>query len=874
MGRLTAQYSRAMPPSASRHLRRRRPLFVLIVVLLLTIMLAPVGVGAADTPESINGVQVLNVRQEDLTNDGEPDLTIIDAVIATPTDRVLVYDGGGNMSWSTNWADATDFSDDTWVFQIGGEEEPGKATLVIAFSTEDEGAVARIYDGTTTGGSVRYVILDGRAQVVEPAYPAMTIRAQGSWLNDDGTLNYNLSWIYDGPAAAREHAERFRRILELDGRPDAEGEMRATAVNGVPEYLWSTILADIPETERIPRSGIKVNSGRHRPDPPENAVFWPLLNRPDDPLGRNYFDTAAFLEVDWEKGQIGGFTFFGYPVEAGYHINTLDPLERSVLNPLSFENPMAYYDLAADRDGFPELFIRMAYTPPNDPYYVSGGPTSVPIQMVQYSWNQTNHPALLWDYKIDLAGRNPIETSVRLGDMFLEQIPYQDLPHWVVESHWDFGTFVAWETGDGYLSSEGIYDWSTLEGVQRYEGIFAGAPLSGGVESYTEGDINTLPESVQTQRDYIAGVTNRSPAEFYQSILVGFRGEYAEINDQADLYFSPVDGRLHLTGASHGVYNAGQRRRVEYRNLDDDPYIDSWQLYHATESVAQLVQTDGFLIHAEPTRVTLLKTDLERALFHTPPPADTEAWKQLGAQLDANKPEFTPEDFGAMIAQFEGAEMTITNATLRGYRPVGDAGFRFVLELQPGFHADGEALIGLENLEPGSYVVSYDGSFAVEPLTPPALSATVVNTMAPALTQSSVQITLRNAGLEDVPGATIELWAARPGEDANLVGSTLVDLLGATTMTSTVVWTPPTEGTWTVTPQILLANGQRLAFDPTQIRVTPAPNVSAPVLWEISTAPTTMLLALAGLGMLALLAALIVWQQTHTTAGGRFDDVG
>ena len=272
--------------------------------------------------------------------------------------------------------------------------------------------------------------------------------------------------------------------------------MRDGDGDGIPQYSWSTLLAPVTTSVGVPRTGIQVNSGRHRPAAPTQFVFWPLLDRPDF-YGRagDYFDTPPTISVDWGAGLIGSLGFAGYPIEEGYHVNSLTAAKRGQVNALSFENPMAYYDLAANRNGIPELFIRTAYTPPGEPNFVGGGPTATPLEMIQYSWSQRELSQPSWDYKIDLAGRNPITTAVAVGDLVVQQVPHDELPRWVRTQPWAFGTFVARESGD-YVSSEGIYEWSTLEGVVV--------------------DINTgaaVPDAQEQQRAYLTGAGLDIPGE-------------------------------------------------------------------------------------------------------------------------------------------------------------------------------------------------------------------------------------------------------------------------------------------------------------------------------------------------------------------------
>ena len=848
-------------------------------MLLLLSMTGPIEIASAqERPQAgapLRGLQVYAVNQEDTNNDGVLDLTTIDCAIETPGDRVMVFDGGGNMRRSERWEEATDFVDDTWIFDIGGNGGPDRATLIVAFSQDKGDTLAHIYDGSTTGGVIKYEGNGSGIRVIEPAYPAMIIRVRGQWTRPDGGLNYNLAWQYDGPAASREYAPIYPYAFRLDGAADKEGAAGDEDDDGIPDYSWYTLTAPVPSGERIPRTSISVNTARHRPNELTRVVFWPLLNRPDDPQSKNYYDTPLFLGVDWKAGLITSFGFLGYPIEEGYHVNSLSLMERGKVNALNFENPMAYYDLAADHDGRPELFIRMAYTPPGDEFFLTGGPTRTPMEMVEYSWNQKNHPELRWDYKVAVAGRNAISQTVRIGEMLVEQVPHEDLPAWVVTRPWGFATLVAYETGSGYLSSEGIYDWSTLEGVQSYGGIYAGSTVSG-VESYTSSNAYPIPRSEQVQRDYLGGVSAETPERLYSSMLSGFRGEYADVNGSVWLYFSPIDARLHLVGASRGVYNAGNNRRVEYENLDLDAHIDSWRLYQGDEELAGLRQAARFLVYNAAGRMVILEAAIAPESFRTQPPADTSEWARLGARLTSAQTDVAPDDLESMLEQFSGPRTTLAGANLHDYRPVGKDGFRFVLDLQAGFAAAGEVL-PVNDLKPGVYVVTYDGGFTLRPWSPPALSAEVLSTTLTEAQMSFVPVTVRNAGLQDVAEATVELWAKAPGGENSLIATRPVALDGETTITTRFQWAPPSAGEWILTPRVLLpvagtpgalalpvvsggAQRDELASESEQVLVIARTDASPASVLAATTSPTALISIAFAFAGCAILAGWTAWK--------------
>ena len=57
----------------------------------------------------------------------------------------------------------------------------------------------------------------------------------------------------------------------------------------------------------------------------------------------------------------------------------------------------------------------------------------------------------------------------------------------------------------------------------------------------------------------------------------GFRGEYNVRRErQPVLYFSPIDGRLHLQHSQGGVWNLGDGWVLREHNLRGGPYVDGW----------------------------------------------------------------------------------------------------------------------------------------------------------------------------------------------------------------------------------------------------------------------------------------------------------
>lgn len=767
--------------------------------LLLVIVSIPAPIRVAAEPLLLHdvGANILAFSQQDANNDGQPDVTIIDAAFVTDHDRITVYDGDGDMRATERWWEATSFKNDTWDFDIGAD---GTSQLIIRFAVENGHSVAYLSDDSDGDGAVAHDVTRGVLRVTESPYPTLRIESTGDWLFADGSLNPGLTWTMDGCGTCTMLPSSARNTLKQqflhDGRPDFVGGIVDTDHDGVPDYLYSVMTTKIPSSYGVPRDLVRVNSGSHRPANPSGYGFWPFLAGPHSIPGSRFFDAWPQVSVNWGAGKISGApAVSGYPIESGYSIYSLSPWSPDEVNDASFENPMAYYDLAGDQDGNPELHIRVEYTQPDDSYFFGGRANGA--EDVRFSWNQTNTSGLSWDYKLGLAGTHAIDTVQQYGPFRARVLPFDQLPHWVTSNAWEWQTFVAREAGN-YASSEGIYEWSALDGV---------AVAALGDPRLAE---HPDPGSMDRQRRYLRGQSTEPPDSLYSAIGAGLRGEVSIHPDaQPELYFSPVDARLHLAGASRGLYNVDGSQRVIYQSLAGDGYIDSWQVFDGDQAVAQLAQRPGALLHAGDGRITLLKADVPREAFRTLPPGNHDEWAQLGQQLDANRRVFAGDDLGAMFDQFSGQRLTLSGGALSDLR-LTDAGFRFVLDLQPGFDLGNFPVSGITG--PGRFVLDYDdatGQFTAQPSSPPSPVIEAVDAPAPAtaLQPVRVSISLANRGLEDARTVPLIVTATRPEGSPRVIARKTVDLLGLDQPVISASWTPPATGDWTVTARLYPPEG-------------------------------------------------------------------
>ena len=331
---------------------------------------------------------------------------------------------------------------------------------------------------------------------------------------------------------------------------------------------------------------------------------------------------------------------------------------------------------------------------------------------------------------------------------------------------------------------------------------------------------------------------------------------------------------MHLVGAEGGVWNLGDGREIQYSNLGGTQYLDQWLYVESRKLVRQLHRAQDQLIYAGDTQVVLIQAEVPPAVFETPPPRNHEEWRALGELLEGHQPDFAPDDFEAIVAQFDGPVWRVQGATMRSFRREGD-GFRFVLELQPGYMARGDIGLNLLDIGPGAYAVTYnDGEFSVQPLQPawPRLvpGSLRLTSLAPAeLEPVQIEAEVLNEGLEDLPSLRVQVWAQGPEQAApQAIMETDVTIPAGEVVPVRFDWTPPEAGEW----QISLAWGAEgepgplpVAADSGTLRVQVAaqPPLVPRTAWQISNVaqPTALVLLLASvsassaaLGVLALRA--------------------
>jgi len=787
------------------------------------------------------GPPIIGLQQRDLDGDDSPDVTIIYCAFATDSDTVYVYDGAGDMRTASDWHEATDFVNDTWVFDVDSD---GTAQLIILFAEEDGTSIALLYDDHNADQQVAYEVSGKHIVLQNPDSWSLKIVAEGSWFSPAGYPTQNLLLYFNGSEGVVAGIRDYNR-------------------DGVPDYEFWNVLTQAPGAARQQSgSGLWVNKGSTRSTAPDETLFWPFLIAGSWPDIQNKFDLTPFVVVDWQRATIIGTSIgkdvSGYPIEAGYFVLPVSPLTLGELNYANFENPMAYYDLAADRDGWPELHIRMEYFGPFDPFLTVVSSARAHND-IRYSWNQDNSPNLIWDYKVALVGEHLVDSAVQFADLGIKTIPYEALPSWIVEQTWAWGTLVASE-GGGYRSSEGIYEWGASYDFQP-----------DARHSNTR-----VPRSGIALHQYLTGASVEPPDRFFEGIRPSFRGEFAYLEDRPFLYMSPIDRKLHLRHAFKGIWNTGDESEIRVADRDGDGYLDEWLFSRGGSLQRQLNLAPDHLILSDSTaeRAEVKRTKVGLALFETLPPHDHDSWQRLGAQLEAHRPSFAPDDFAAMADQFDGPATRIEGAALRNYRPQGD-GFRFVLDARPGFRilSDPEGW-GSRLTAAGAYAISFDGmAWDVRPATPAAPRASEMIVGEPgqpprALEWTSIEILLENDGLEDVLELPVYAVLSGPAGEQEVLTTTISLLPAEGSQQVAWDWAPPAAGTW----RLRLGLGAEPASGgapssqtllTADIPVDPRPLPAT--AWLLSLGSPHPLVILALLGGLALLASasVAVWAATR-----------
>ncbi len=725
------------------------------------------------------------VSQSSADGSSRPNLTTIDAAFATQKDRVLVYDGGGDMAQSSNWREATDFINDTWLFDV---EANGDAQLAIVFSKEGDKLVANLYDDQDGDGKVRYTLEKGYPKITESRWPTVTVVAKDGWWIDGDKINFNLDMSVDGNVLATEDTYIFIKRIKHDAIVDFEFKVRDYDSDGFPDLEWVKTFYPGSDSDHVGRAIIHGTTTKRSPT--QGYGFFPFVRSQPSTLDL-YTEMPAPIWIDWTAAKVAKIGEFVSSRWGGntWFIKSFAPMEGSQPYALDFENPFGFYDLAGKNDGYPDLQVRFDQYPPNDHFYLQGRfPKS--RQLVRYSWDIDHSQT--WDYSLHLIGRHQIDSVVEFPDFSVKTIPYEDMPYLVTGHKWDAVNFMVPEgvpranderitvrENGGYWSSEGIYE---------------------------TGDWSDIADS------YITGMADRPPVnELGQAMPPGFRVEYNyEYQRVALLYHSTIDNRLHLKGAKYGLWNIDGLTQLEYQDLDGDEYIDQWKLNgswldgeRGTDREEILVYTGEHLIYSGKNKVSIADVQIEPYSFQTLPPRNSAEWSAFGQNLKEQGTPLSPYDLEAVFKALSLTPLVINGASV-GNIQLTSKGFIGELDLHEGFSSSAPLpMSDGADPGPGRYLVAGESALTIRRALPPKLDI-----LAPGIEiepqvahqKDFVDIALKiaNSGTVSVENVLVSFYAEKDDRGSNLISKSFRTVLGQETIEAKATWIPSEPGDWRI----------------------------------------------------------------------------
>lgn len=779
------------------------------------------------------------MEQKDANIDGRPDQTTWLADYNQETFRITVLDGGSDMLPSNTWQEVSDFRNDTWLFD---RLDDGQIDLVIQFREDPSGSLsARLWDDQNGDGQVKVDLTTGLAVVRESVYPTLVIQTTADWTLPDGTINPNLEFNYDGAAPNLDYVTQdvvkvLDNLVKIDGQPDFQVKIVDTDQDGRIDFSHNQVLSAISNNYGIRRNTMKINPGKHSSPPVEEAFYWPLLNFQAIYDYENYFDTPVFVDINWAQAKISDFGITGYPVEQGYHIINLNPWEKGRLNQVNFENMMAYYDLAANQDGLPELFIRHVYWPSVDSLYTPN--PSRPVNEIRYSWRVRDTHRINWDYGLSLLGSNPITSTVTYGEFPLQLLPYPELPAWVVNCAWVNATFLAVEALE-YLSTEGVYEWPTLGGVVNDVSLPATDPR------------RVVYDSHRVQNGCMTGGGSCDLSSLYNDIRIGMRAEYGQIDSSVRLFRSPIDRRLHLTGLDLGVWRLDEQNLIRYYDRSGDGYADLWQ--HESNGIifSTLAWTPDYLFLASFDQLAIKKISLPVADYETRPPVDHQTWQAM-VQALALDPTRLPGSLQAMFDQFPGEVQRITQVQkFVAEQAVG--GMRFLTDLSPNHRSQGPVFLDLEQISSGEYLITPGQALSIAPIRLSEINLSLLPLRQPLLTGQPGELILVVSNRGDLEAAgRVVVEMQRDSQPLKALDQA-ISLYADQQRQVLVSWQPPLEGNWQLTARFENPAGDPIANLSQTYSVLANPDTIRNPLLSRLTLTLVVLFAAAFIGLTGLL---------------------
>jgi hypothetical protein len=755
----------------------------------------------------------LPARSADETDCSDVETTSYGLVIrctpgyATPSDRIELYNKVDSvlpedrMQW---------FRSTVALFFVGDADRP---SLLIDFSEEANHSVARIFQDVTDDGMVDYVLENGNPRATEgDGRPAIVVRTvDGGWWGPNGTINYDLHIEADGPIKGMIDFGIYESLLKTDGTTDLTIDVRDANGNGRPEVEWRQAYPPLPGDSGHYRTSVMANTNDNE-QPVANAILWPHLGTLVSDLVKGIGPSPPPIQVDWRRGRVSLFhEFVGSRLPGHYFVYSINRITPGTVGQANFENPFVFFDLSGTGDGNMDMSIRFVHFYAGDPFGWRRR-SDVAFTHAMYTWDQQHDQR--WDYEIAVMNDAPMTDVIQAGDLRFESVEYNRAPQWVTQQSWKAAIFVEVNLPH-YFNPEHVYEWSG-----------EGSPLD---------------------RCYLQGLCDEDlqKSAYFSDTPAGFRGEIAVPFDRRpELYFSPIDRRLHLVGANFGVWNVDGHQRFRYQNLGGGTAIDGWQFWEGGALKEQLYQVPGGLLYSDDQETLFVEADIPTELFRTLPPTSHEEWEKLGELLHASGRDSPPENLRAMFDQFGDDQVLIARGPLADFARDGE-NVSFTVRAD-----DAETQRALNSLageadRTGLQVVARTGD---------RWTATTARLVAPAIaigvTPGSpfdtvpVDITIANDGALALQNARLTVQAvAADGRTGVVLGSSDVEVTGGSEQALTFPWAPGQPGTWTLRTTLTRASpdartGEQVVLAQYEQTVevrqadTVSPNVAARLAWS------------------------------------------
>jgi hypothetical protein len=738
---------------------------------------------------------------------------------------------------TNDWWEWGNTSTDAYLFSFFDSQA---INLILDFSTSGTNSQASLYLlDAETSSSVE--VSQNGYRLPHPIEPNLVVwPGEGEWLTA-GEVNFNL----EGYTFDRNQGLKWHFLVGADqpGRPS-----------------WSTnILENDPHPERgYTRFTAAVLADKNVPYRLADPLMptWPYLSAGYGRISYGSEETHP-LYLNLNTLSLQDSAWVGFQTAGMYQFNSL-----SYPPYVDFESPFAWYRFNPSFGKFPNLVIRSNSWPPRSAF----GPLPLGEQDTSIRMSWTGEKPGYWRYSITTIDNHPMDEEFSIGDTQVRSIPYEELPTWVLSHPWKAVTFV--EATKGWFSSEGIYDYS----VQNND------PIS----SWVNGLVDEPPDVFQSP--FIA-----YPTAHPQRLPENLRGEYSLVyNRIPQLYFSPIDNRLHLLYSEGGVWNLGDGLVLRMQNLIGEAYIDGWVLesipseknidsldqFRAIngEPEQQLYAFPGHLLYSGSDEVIIKRSDYQLASFELSPPTDESSWDAYRERLlPYDGEERDPYDLSAWLKIFPGENLSISGAQISGVR-MAEGKFRFQLTLEPDYFIQGPDLLKLEHLEPGRYEVVYDGQFSIRVLTPPILNIEIPSEKSSSQHQiempSTILLRATNSGREDAKDLTLIVEAAYQ-EDEEKTQELLhrqVDVLAEQPIEIALSWQPHEAGAWELRSLLEDEAGHVLAAQNKVIEVYAGDEAGTKQVLRASTENGWILPAILVLLAFAVFASILVRSALRSAA--------